>query len=266
MSNRLILHCGAFPVVTEEIAMVPVPEKTDTYQPLSHLEMLEWVLESADRVNLKPKMHKLTKPVGFDVAGNPITYEYEQPYQVGMNKNGSRMFFLVDFESDHLAHSFAIGGRNSYDKSMAAGLTAGARNFICDNLAFSGDYKVLQKHVTGTDFRSMINGAMEAMPRSMEQFIANIERTKTWEFLREEDAKSFLIDAAKQFVIPSSDIIPVWKEFENPTHEEFAETYSQYRMLQAFTQVVKGESSASTTFQRYGRFSSLFRLDENDLN
>jgi len=35
---------------------------------------------------------------------------------------------------------FSIGIRNSNDKSIRLGLTAGLRVFVCSNMAFSGDF------------------------------------------------------------------------------------------------------------------------------
>ena len=42
---------------------------------------------------------------------------------------------------------FSIGIRNSHDKSLRLGLTAGLRVFVCSNMAFSGEFTpVLAKH------------------------------------------------------------------------------------------------------------------------
>jgi hypothetical protein len=35
---------------------------------------------------------------------------------------------------------FSIGIRNSHDKSLRLGLTAGLRVFVCSNMAFSGEF------------------------------------------------------------------------------------------------------------------------------
>ncbi|MBZ5492139.1 MAG: hypothetical protein LAO76_14505 [Acidobacteriia bacterium] len=35
---------------------------------------------------------------------------------------------------------FSIGIRDSHDKSIRLGLTAGLRVFVCSNMAFSGDF------------------------------------------------------------------------------------------------------------------------------
>jgi predicted SpoU family rRNA methylase len=43
----------------------------------------------------------------------------------------------------------SIGIRNSYDKSMSIGVALGARVFVCDNLAISGEIRIVRKHTAG---------------------------------------------------------------------------------------------------------------------
>jgi len=39
-----------------------------------------------------------------------------------------------------------VGVRNSHDQTYPAGLVAGTRVFVCDNLAFSGEVRISRKH------------------------------------------------------------------------------------------------------------------------
>jgi len=43
-------------------------------------------------------------------------------------------------------HGWAVGLRNSHDKTFPAGLVAGTRVFVCDILAFSGLIQIRRKH------------------------------------------------------------------------------------------------------------------------
>ena len=57
------------------------------------------------------------------------------------------MFGVLDLETQMEGCRFSIGIRNSHDKSIRLGLTAGLRVFVCSNMAFSGDFRpVLAKH------------------------------------------------------------------------------------------------------------------------
>jgi hypothetical protein len=285
MSNKLMLHCGAFQTSLDDLKNYEVPEATNSYTPLEHSQMLEWIFEEADKLGLTPRQHPVPNPLDGlkKVQEQPAiiipgqeqvqtsTVEYlekclTQPVQVGVNKTGSRMFFLVEFEEEYEGHSFAIGGRNSYDKSLAAGITAGSRNFICDNTALSGEYVVLQKHGSNVNFENIIKGALVTMPMRLERLINNINRLKD-ERIDMDEARRMVIESARSGVIPSSDIVPVWNEYLKPTHEEFSEFIdTKYGLLQSYTEVVKRETSPMTLMQRHARFAGLFGLDQNDQN
>lgn len=47
---------------------------------------------------------------------------------------------IHDLETPMEGCRFSIGIRNSHDKSLRLGLTAGLRVFVCSNMAFSGDF------------------------------------------------------------------------------------------------------------------------------
>src|SRR6266704_2425590 len=58
-----------------------------------------------------------------------------------------KMFGVLDLETQMEGCRFSIGIRNSHDKSLRLGLTAGLRVFVCSNMAFSGEFTpVLAKH------------------------------------------------------------------------------------------------------------------------
>ncbi|UBF29925.1 DUF932 domain-containing protein (plasmid) [Kovacikia minuta CCNUW1] len=275
MSNKLMLHCGAFQASLSDVKSAVVPEATRTYTPLPHYQMLEWIFEEADKLNLTPKKFPVPSPLAevrtmetieASSISNPVEHLENcllQPAEIGLTKDGNRMFFLVEFEQEYEGHNFAVGGRNSYDKTLAAGLTAGARNFICDNTALSGDYVVLQKHHGQVNFENLIKSALLTMPARLEKLINRINSLKD-ERIDMDEARKILIQAGKTKVIPSSDIIPVWEEYLKPTHEEFQEFIdTKYGLLQSFTEVVKKENSAMTLMQRHARFADLFQLDAN---
>jgi len=61
----------------------------------------------------------------------------------------TRLFGVPDLETTFDGCRFAIGIRNSNYKSMRLALTVGYRVFVCDNMAFHGDFTpVLAKPAT----------------------------------------------------------------------------------------------------------------------
>jgi hypothetical protein len=58
-----------------------------------------------------------------------------------------RMFGVMDLSSGFQGCRFAIGLRNSHDKSFRLSCTVGLRVLVCENLAFHGEYTpALAKH------------------------------------------------------------------------------------------------------------------------
>ena len=54
----------------------------------------------------------------------------------------------------------------------------------------------------------------------------------------DDEARSRIVRAAELGAINSSDIVPVFNEFKNPRHPEFAEP-TRYSLLNAFTETIK---------------------------
>jgi hypothetical protein len=57
--------------------------------------------------------------------------------EYAVSPDGAKMFGVLDLETQMEGCRFSIGIRNSHDKSIRLGLTAGLRVFVCSNMAFS---------------------------------------------------------------------------------------------------------------------------------
>jgi hypothetical protein len=101
----------------EELALVPTPSATDTHKPVPHHEIVQALVET----------------LGFRHIG-VVHDEY------AVSPDGMKMFGVLDLETGFEGCRFAIGLRNSHDKSFRLSCTVGVRVFVCENLAFSGDY------------------------------------------------------------------------------------------------------------------------------
>jgi hypothetical protein len=134
-SSTLVAHCGARKVTRDQLMVIPVPEGTRTHQPLSHYEIVE-VLEEA----LSFRYLKVVRD------------EY------AVSSDGMKMFGVMDLNEEFSGCRFSIGLRNANDKSMRLALTAGYRVFVCDNMAFSGDFTpLLHKHTRNLELRDSIS-------------------------------------------------------------------------------------------------------------
>src|ERR1044071_8079538 len=127
MSNSvLIAHCGASKVDREFLKTLPLPEATRTHQPIPHIEIVEALIEALSFRHI-----------------NVVRDEY------AVTPNGMRCFGLIQLEYGFEEVQFAIGFRNSNDKSLRLAMTVGYKVFICDNLSFKGGFTpILAKHPT----------------------------------------------------------------------------------------------------------------------
>src|SRR6516165_10913212 len=60
--------------------------------------------------------------------------------EYAVSSDGMKMFGVMDLSSGFEGCRFAIGLRNSHDKSFRLSCTVGLRIFVCENLAFHGEY------------------------------------------------------------------------------------------------------------------------------
>ena len=75
----------------------------------------------------------------------------------------------------------------------------------------------------------------------------------------DDEARSRIVRAAELGTINSSDIVPVFKEFKNPRHPEFAEP-TRYSLLNAFTETIKKYTPLRVD-QSYMALNRCFGLD-----
>jgi hypothetical protein len=108
----------------EQLSRVSTPSATATHKPIPHIEVVE----------------KLIEALSFRQIG-VVREEY------AVSADGMKMFGVMDLTSGFQGCRFAIGLRNSHDKSFRLYCTVGLRIFVCENLAFHGEYTpVLAKH------------------------------------------------------------------------------------------------------------------------
>ena len=217
---NLILHCGAAEVPRKALAAVPTPAATETWRPIPHEEFVsrvEWEL---------PRY-------GLDIVQEAHALTYD----------GSRYFGLVQVAHEGLEHSdysLVIGLRNSHDKSLPAGLVAGAQVLICDNLSFAGEICLARRHTPNImrDLPSLVGdalGRLLVMFRTQDQRVERYQATP----LDDADAHDLTIKALDSGVVCASKIPELLKEWREPRYREF-EPRTVWSYFNATTEVLKG--------------------------
>ena len=235
----LMLHRGGWEASKADLAAVPVPDPTESYHPVPYGRFIEEVELHVPRFGLT------VQSSAFALA-----------------REGGQMFGVLTCVNGKPAadYALAIGVRNSYDRSLAVGLTLGSRVFCCDNLAFSGEVTMHRKHTVNVfrDLPDLIYRMLSQVSSMRERNDGEIAALKVRE-LPPAHAHHLMVEAIRANVLPASRLPKVIEAWEEPKHEEFAPR-TAWSLFNSFTEV---EKSASPRAQMEGslRLSSLFRRE-----
>jgi hypothetical protein len=182
MSQSSIL-IGSNRVTEAEVIQVPSVPFTKSFHPVHHRQVLDAIRSGV-------------VATGLEI----VKTEYV------LANNGNRMFGIWDLSGGSDELCWSIGIRNSMDKSMALGVTAGTRVFVCENLAFSGDFVEFRKHTKG-----LVYDELEFIAyRAMKKMVSNLTKFQAWHEglksfpLTEQDAKLLLVEIMTDNIIPPS--------------------------------------------------------------
>jgi hypothetical protein len=122
------------------------------------------------RLNRHRVVEALVESMSFRHIG-VVAEEY------AVSKDGIRMFGVLDLEAGFEGCRFAIGLRNSHDKSFRLSRTVGVRVFVCENFAFIGDYTaVLAKHSKNWSLEDSLAIGVDRMQRNFEPMRRQVEK------------------------------------------------------------------------------------------
>jgi hypothetical protein len=217
MSNGTLV-AGPLPKIgRKELAQIPVPEATSTHKPVPHHIIVEALVETLSFRHIGVVNEE------FAVSGD-----------------GMKMFGVLDLETQMEGCRFSIGIRNSHDKSIRLGLTAGLRVFVCSNMAFSGDFTpVLAKHTKSFNLIDTLAVGVDRIQRSFEPTRQQVE---TWRQSQISDDRAKLI-LYRAFVdgeleAPKSLLSQVHRHYFEPAYDEFSPR-TMWSLSNAFTSAFK---------------------------
>jgi hypothetical protein len=198
----LLVHRGGHIVTRDDLALVPVPQATDSYLPVPHEHLAETL-----------------STIGQDILKG-FTLHKEQ---YALARDGNQLFGVHVFKSADTELGLSIGFRNSYDKSMAIGIAIGAEVFVCDNLALTGDITIMKKH-TQNVWQGLEDAAIATLYRSQKNFQKIVADSETLKGRMLDDTEAFkLIGLLFGHGILTPRQLPVVKnEWLHPAHAEFA--------------------------------------------
>jgi hypothetical protein len=239
MPATLVVHRGGWEATKADLASVPVPDSTESYHPVPYHRFIEEVELHIPRF-------------GLEVRSS----------QFALAREGGQMFGVLTCSNGtpEKDYALAIGVRNSYDRSLAVGLTLGSRVFCCDNLAFTGEVTMHRKHTVNVfrDLPDLIYRMLSQVAAMRERNDGEIAAMKVRE-LPPAHAHHLMIEAIKANVLLASRLPKVIEAWEEPRHGEFT-LRTAWSLFNAFTEVQKG-SPARAQMEGSLKLSSLFRRE-----
>jgi hypothetical protein len=249
--GTLCLHRGGVRHTRDELATLPTPDPTDTWKPIPHYDLVSSLVEGLQKHDIQ-----ITREA-YATSG----------------QDHARFFGVLDLVIPGLAqpdYAMALGIRGSNDRSMAIQATAGARVFVCDNLAFSGDSGTIvlrKKHTSRLDLSAVVPPAIDAYLDRAGQFVLDIEQMKSLE-LSEARAKEVVYNAfIREHVMPLRYLPEVHRlYFDDQEQRDKFDARSMWSLHNAFTEVVKNlrvmpQQHAGVSIGRY--FGRTLRMELN---
>jgi len=222
-----------------EVALVETPAGTDSWKPVPHIEVIEAVTEVV-------KAHDWT-----------ITEE-----QFGLAREGQKLFGVMKINKSSSSDWVrCIGLRNSHDKSFSVGLSAGISVMVCSNMAFGGTMVIRRRHTSGMELAELVDVAVNELENEFLILETVCEDLKVQYLKNDDEARSRIVRAAEIGAINSSDIMPVFREFKHPQHEDFIEP-TRWSLLNAFTETIKKYTPQRVDYS-YSALNRAFGLDGN---
>jgi hypothetical protein len=219
MSGTLVAHIDTEKIGREALQGIPVPEATRTHQPIPHHEIVKALIETLSFRQI-----------------SVVRDEY------AVTADGMRMFGVLDLETGiEGCCRYSIGIRNANDKSMRLALTVGYRVFVCDNMAFHGDFTpVLAKHSRSFALVDALSIGVDRMQRNFLPMRRQIELWREKQ-LSDTDAKLMIYRAFIEgdLEVPKHLARSVHDLYFDPQTEEF-QSRTMWSLSNAFTSSFKG--------------------------
>jgi len=237
--DGILMHRGGELITKDQLDLIPVPELTESYMPVSHYHL-------ADK---------------FSTISQDILRDYiliGENY--GIARQGNQLFAVLKFKNTNSELGLSIAYRNSYDRSMAIGMAIGATVFVCDNLMLSGDIVIMKKHTKNvwTDLEETAIATIYKSQKNYEQIVGDAEAFRA---LPLEDIEAFqLMGVLFGNNIVSPRQLTVLKEaWLRPRHEEF-EPRNMWSLYNAGTECLKSSPPISIMEKHIQLHNTLIKI------
>lgn len=213
-----MMHSGGKEVTRDQLDLIPLPEESATYKPVSHYHLAGKLL-AVSQVILKDYL----------LVGE----------HYGLARNGNQMFAFFKFQKDQSDMALSLAFRNSYDRSMSIGLAVGGSVFVCDNLALQGEIVVMKKH-TKNVWLALEQTCIQTLYKSQECYAKIIQDADKMKDRTLDDWAAFKIMGllyGREILSPRQ-LTVVKDEWLQPSYQEF-EPRTMWSLYNACTEALK---------------------------
>ena len=216
-NGTLIAHVDTELIGYDQLALMPSPQSTATHQIIPHHEVVNAVVETLGFRHIA--VHKM---------------------EFAVDKTGNKMFGLMELDQTFTGCRFALGLRNSHDKTMRLAMTVGYRVFVCDNMAFNGEFTpLLAKHTKNFQLNRSLSSGIDDMQRNFEPMVQAVEKWRG-EQLTDVTARLVIYRAFVEGELEAPRHLDrrVHDLYFNPTVEDF-QPRTMWSLSNAFTSAFK---------------------------
>lgn len=213
----LLSHGHTELMTRSELATIPRPAATDTFHPIPHSELVQSVLDGLSFRHI-----------------NIVKDQY------AVSVDGMKLFGVLELEQGFDGARYSLGIRNANDKSMRLAMTVGFRVFVCDNMAFWGDFTpVLHKHTKNFNLMDAIAVGLDRMQRNFDPMKSQVLAWRETQ-VTDENAKLLIYRAFIEgdLDVPKHLARMVHENYFEPKYQEFA-TRTVWSLQNAFTSAFK---------------------------
>lgn len=193
-----MLIIGKNHVGRQQLAAVAVPQATDRFTPVPHLELADLVASSLTTA-------------GFSILSEDHV----------LGRDGLRYFGGFELARDNFngaSRRMVAGVRNSHDKSFAAAICIGNRMLVCENLCFSAEKALARRHskFIARDLPGVVSQVVGSLTTEWEAMETRIEKYKGFalDSSRAAELAVNLVDASALPKQSLYDVIHYWRKPE----------------------------------------------------
>ena len=205
----------------DQLRAVELPEETESYTPVSH----DWVVEYIEE-NVADMLGG-----SFELKNNKF----------GLSWNDQCLFGQACFQNSDDYVGLNVAYRNSYNKEFSLGIAFGAQVFICENGMLSGEVIVAKKHTVNVfeSFKQVVSENMTKATNTYHKMIEDVDfmRSKT---ITDLNAYQILGIARGQNILSPRVFEKALKEYAKPSFDEHKDG-SLMQVYNACTEALKSE-------------------------